>query len=89
MAGEQQVGHDDGAGIDEGIARDALFVFSRPTRCHRASPILPSASVTANTLEMLWIENGSSASPVEKVSPLTVATEMPNLRGSTAASLGM
>ncbi len=34
---------------------------SRPTRRHSRSPTLPSASVSVNTFEMLWIENGVSA----------------------------
>jgi hypothetical protein len=42
---------------------------SRPTRFHSPSPTLPSASVTEKTFEMLWIENGSSASPVKKTLP--------------------
>ena len=29
---------------------------SRPTRCHSASPTLPSANVRVKTLEMLWME---------------------------------
>ena len=34
---------------------------SRPTRRHSRSPTLPSASVSVNTFEMLWIENGRVA----------------------------
>ena len=36
---------------------------SRPTCVQSHSPSLPSASVSRKTLEMLWIENGISASP--------------------------
>jgi hypothetical protein len=36
---------------------------SRPTRAHRLSPIMPSASVSVKTFEMLCIEKACSASP--------------------------
>jgi hypothetical protein len=42
-----------------------------------------------NTLEMLWIENGTYASPEVKTSPDTVATAIPNLLKGTAARDGM
>jgi hypothetical protein len=38
---------------------------------------------------MLWIENGSSASPATKAAPSARATARPNLRGSTLASGAM
>jgi hypothetical protein len=38
---------------------------SRPTRFQIASPCLPSASVSVKTLEILWMEKASSASPSE------------------------
>ena len=43
------------------IELNALPDGSRPTRRHSRSPTLPSASVSVNTFEMLWIENGVSA----------------------------
>ena len=75
MPGQDHVGDGNRAGIDEGIARDAALAFelddgiegaaegSRPTRRHNLSPTLPKARVSVNTFEMLWIENGVSASP--------------------------
>ena len=62
---------------------------SRPTRCHSASPTLPSASVSVNTFEMLWIENASSASPAISTRPSLVTAAMPNFFGSTLPSCGM
>ncbi len=45
------------------IELNALPDGSRPTRFHKASPTRPSAMVSVKTLQMLWIEKGSSASP--------------------------
>ena len=42
---------------------------SRPTCVQRLSPCLPSASVSRKTLEMLWIEKGTSASPAAWTEP--------------------
>ena len=36
---------------------------SRPTRLQTFSPCFPSASVSVNTLDTLWIEKASSQSP--------------------------
>ena len=62
---------------------------SRPTRRHSRSPTLPSASVSVNTFEMLWIENGVSLSPAAATSPSASATARPNDLGSTPASSGI
>ncbi len=51
---------------------------SRPTRLHSRSPTLPSASVSVNTLEMLWIENGTSLSPPAATLPSASTTARPN-----------
>ena len=51
---------------------------SRPTRRHSRSPSLPSASVSVKTFEMLWIENGVSASPPSATLPSASITAMPN-----------
>jgi hypothetical protein len=62
---------------------------SRPTRVHKSAPERFSAMVSVKTLEMLWIENGTFASPASAVSPSSAATAMPNFAGSTRASAGM
>ena len=62
---------------------------SRPTRRHSRSPAMPSASVSVNTFEMLWIENGTSASPPAKTLPSASITAMPNACGPTRANSGM
>ena len=62
---------------------------SRPTRCHSRSPTLPSASVSVNTLEMLWIENGTSLSPPAATLPSASITTRPKALASTRASSGM
>ena len=41
------------------IELNAVPDGSRPTVVHSPSPTMPSASVSVNTLEMLWMENGS------------------------------
>ena len=71
------------------IELKALPEGSRPTRRQSASPTLPRARVSVNTLDTLWIENGTSASPAARTCPSTVATAMPNWPGSTLASSGM
>lgn len=62
---------------------------SRPMRSHIASPKARMASVSENTLDMLWIENGTAASPAAAVSPAQVRSAMPNCRGDTRASAGI
>ena len=62
---------------------------SRPTRCHRLSPILPSASVSVKTLETLWMENGVSAVAARATLPWASTTTSPKALGSTLASSGM
>ena len=74
---------------EEARRMKALPEGSRPTWLQRASPCLPSASVRRKTLEMLWIENGTPASPTAWSAPSTVATARPKRFGSTRASSGM
>ena len=62
---------------------------SRPTRCHRSLPILPSARDRVKTLDTLWIENGSWASPAVCSPPSSVATAMPIFDRSIRARAGM
>ena len=62
---------------------------SRPTRFHSAAFTRSSASESVNTLEMLWIEKGSSASPATWALPSPRTTASPSLRGSTCANAGM
>ena len=68
---------------------NALPDGSRPTRFHSRSPAMPSASVSVNTLEMLWIENGVSLSPPAATWPSASITAMPKCFGSTRASSGI
>ena len=52
----------------------------------------PSTSHTrakTKTFEMLWMVNGTSASPVAKKRPCTPAIHTPNASGSAAARAGM
>ena len=60
---------------------------SRPTRSHSRSPTLPSASVSVNTLEMLWIENGVSASPPAATLPSASMTHEAERLGIDAREL--
>ena len=53
------------------LKADARGLAARPG-VQRLSPCLPSASVSRNTLEMLWIENGTSASPAAWTAPSRV-----------------
>jgi hypothetical protein len=62
---------------------------SRPMRCHSASPCARIASVSENTLEMLWMEKGTALSPACATSPAQVRRAMPNWCGDTRASAGM
>ena len=63
------------------IELNGLPEGSRPTRRHSRSPIMPSASVRVNTFEMLWIENGVSASPPAATRPSASITAMPKAVG--------
>jgi hypothetical protein len=57
---------------------------SRPTRRQSVSPTLPSAWVSANTFETLWIENGFLGLAGSMwTAPSAVTTQSPNCRGST------
>jgi hypothetical protein len=101
MAGEVDVGDDQRAGIDEGIARNALFALelddrvegvpegSRPTRRQSVSPTLPSACVSANTFETLWIEKAPRRRRRHGPAPSAVTTQSPKRRGSIVASGGI
>src|SRR5579859_5437536 len=62
---------------------------SLPQRVHSSSPTRLIASIRVKALEMLWIENGSSASPMVWTVPSTLASAMPNLLGGTFASAGI
>ena len=62
---------------------------SRPMRSHSRGPSARIASASVNTFEMLWIENGRSASPAPASTPSQVASAMPNCRAGTRASAGM
>ena len=62
---------------------------SRPTLRHSRSPAMPSASVSVNTLETLWIENGVFAVAGRGDASLGVDTAMPKNLGSTRASSGI
>src|SRR6516164_10532508 len=56
---------------------------SFPQRVQISSPMRFIASISVNSFEMLWIENGSSASPILNTSPAVVHKHIPNLRGDT------
>jgi hypothetical protein len=72
--------------LDDRVERAARRFALDPL--HRASPTAPSAMVRAKTLEMLWIEKASSASPVWQV-PSAMMTAMPKRSGETVASAGI
>ncbi len=67
----------------------ALPEGSRPTRCHRSSPSNWNASVQANSLEMLWMENGTAASPTQWLRPSANTSAMPKCVAGTLPSSGM
>ena len=46
-------------------------------------------SVSANSLETLWIENGTALSPAAASTPAQVRKAIPNCAASTRASAGM
>ena len=71
------------------IELNALPDGSRPTRFHRSVPTLSSASASMNTLEMDWIEKGSSQSPAPCTAPCASAKARPSLFGPTRASAGI
>ena len=102
VPGQHPVGDDDRAGIDERVARPAVLGLELDDRVERGSRRLApdvapealadgarGARVSRKTLEMLWIEKGTSASPAQDRVPSSVATASPNCRGSTWASCGM
>ena len=90
---------DYGAVIVDEVSMLDIFLFndllkavpegSRPTCVQRLSPRRPRAMVSRKTLEMLWIENGASASPAACTAPSRVTTARPKRPGSTWASCGM
>src|SRR5207253_5504369 len=51
---------------------------SRPTRCQRSAPTFSSAKASVKTLEMDWIEKGSSQSPAPCTVPSAPAKAMPS-----------
>ena len=78
------------AGSDLAAIRSkAVPEGSRPTRRHRSSPSRPSTAASENTLEMLWIENGVSASPAPSSVPSARQTATPTCAGSILASSGI
>ena len=62
---------------------------SWPRRCQISSPECWIACTRLNTLEMLWIENSSAASPAVYRLPSTPITAMPRRAAGTSASAGM
>ena len=62
---------------------------SRLIRSQSASPSRRIASVSVNSLETLWIENGTALSPAAASSPAQVRRAMPNCAVGTRASAGM
>ena len=54
--------------------------------------LAPEVSITlasVKTLEIDWMENRLSTSPLRKICPSTVTSAIPNSFGSTLASAGM
>ena len=62
---------------------------SRWIRSQSASPSRRIARVSVNSLETLWIENGTALSPAAASSPAQVRRAMPNCAAGTRASAGM
>lgn len=62
---------------------------SRPTRFHRASPLVSRARLSMNTFVIDCAENGASAQPVVKISPSFVASASANAFGSASARAGI
>ena len=102
VAGEHQVGDDDGAGVDEGIARPALLELELDDRVERrarrlAAHVRPQALADAcrapASAGRPWRCSGSRRPrrrrPRRRPLPSRVATARPKRRGSTRASCGM
>ena len=62
---------------------------SRPTRSQSFSPTFSSTMVRVKTLEILWMENRSSASPAIASWPSTVASAIPNFLADILPRAGM
>ena len=67
----------------------ALPDASRPTRRQTSLPTVASANVKVKTLDTLWIENATSASPVATMAPPTGSTAMPKWLTSALANSGI